>query len=433
MLEFFEKYLFPLLTRLGEARHLRAIRDGIVAILPLIIAGSFFLLLAQLPGSEPKEQWGAVQAFLNQHWHAFFQWYVLHHSLFLVPYLLTMKIMALYAAFSISASLAKTYDLDPITAGILGMASLLLTIVPQNLNGEWFLPLSQLGGQGLFLAIILGLFSAELYRVWEGWHLFDLPAGVPPSVVRAFSSIVPSLFLCAFLWGIRHLLGVDLQSWVLFFLKPIEKLGDTLTAVVVINIVIQLIWFAGIHGVSVMNALFLSLWMDYLAQNAHAMASGLPAPFITAHPFYQWFVWVGGSGTTLGLSFLLLFSKAKSLKSLGKLALVPSLCNINEPIIFGLPIVLNPIMAFPFITAPAVSGAIAYLAMKWSFVQKPYIWVPWTLPSPLGAFLCTGYDWRAVVLFGIIFFVSTMLYFPFFKQLEAHALMLEKGEALHEH
>lgn len=421
-----EKYLFPFLTKLGEARHLRAIRDGIVAILPLIIAGSFFLLLAQLPGSEPPETWGSVQKFLSAHGGYLFSWYVAHHDIFLVPYLLTMKIMALYAAFAVSAALAKTYSLDPVTAGLMGIASLLLTVAPQSVNGAWMLPLAQLGGQGLFLAILLGIASAEVYRVWEGWHLLELPPGVPPSVTRAFSSIVPTMFLVAAIWIVRHLLGIDLQSWILLVMKPIEKLGDTLAAVIVINVVIQLIWFAGIHGVSVMNAVFLSLWMDYLEQNAHAIASGLPAPFITAHPFYQWFVWVGGSGTTLGLSLLLFFSRSKSLKSLGKLALIPSICNINEPIIFGLPIVLNPIMAFPFVAAPVTAGTLAYLAMKIGLVSRPYIWVPWTLPAPIGAFLATGYDWRALVLFAVIFISTTLIYFPFFKQLEKGAMANEE-------
>lgn len=420
MTTLFERTLFPVLSRLGEARHLRAVRDGIVAILPLIVTGSFFLLLGQLPGSGPKSNWGPVEAALANSplTHSLFGWYVEHHAIFIIPYLLTMKLMSLYAAFTISASLAATYGLDPVSSGLMGMASLLLTLIPEHVNQQWMLPLGQLGGPGLFLAILLGLLSAEVYRIWEKWNIIRLPEGVPPSVSRAFSSVIPMALLVTVVWVIRHLLGIDLQAGILRGLAPIEKLGDSLFAVILITLIIHLIWLAGIHGVSVMNALFLSLWIDYLEQNAHAVASGLPPPYITAHPFYQWFVWIGGSGATLGLSLLLLVSSSKSLKSLGKLSLLPSLCNINEPIIFGLPIMLNPIMALPFLLAPTVSGIIAYLAMKYHLVHVPFVWVPWTLPAPLGAFLSTGYDWRALVLLGTNLVISTLIYYPFLKQLE---------------
>lgn len=415
-----EKYVFPALGRLGEQKHLRAIRDGIVAILPLIIVGSLFLLIAQLPGAGPESAWGPAEHFLDQNTrtHLIFRWYATHHQIFLTPYLLTMKLMALYAAFTISASLAQTYGLSPISGGLLGMSSLLITIMPSYANQAWTLPLDPLGGPGLFLAIILGLVSIELYHWWEGARFIKMPEGIPPAVTQAFSVVAPLAFLVTVLWIVRHVLGIDLQSWILVLLRPIEKLGDTLAAVIAINLAIHLIWLAGIHGVSVMNALFLSLWMDYLEQNAHAVASGLPLPYVTAHPFYQWFVWIGGSGATLGLAFLLIVSKSKSLKSIGKLAFFPSLFNINEPLIFGLPVVLNPTLAIPFLLAPTTAGTIAYLAMKYHFVTRPYIWVPWTLPAPFGAFLSTGYDWRALVLLAVNFAVTIFIYYPFVKQLE---------------
>lgn len=420
MMRALEKTLFPILTKLGEARHLRAIRDGIVAVLPLIITGSFFLLLAQLPGSGDEASWGPVEGYLqNAAWsHTAFAWYAAHHAIFLTPYLLTMKLMALFVAFTVSAALADSYGLDSVASGILSLSCMFVTVLPQNFGGQWFIPIQDLGGQGLFLAIILAIFCAEIYRIWEKGQWLKLPDGVPPAVVRAFSSVVPMSILVTFFWIIRDLLGVNLQGWVQVVFQPIEKLGDTLVAVILINLVIHLIWVAGIHGVSVMNAIFLSLWLDYLEQNAHAVAVSAPLPYITAHPFYQWFVWIGGSGATLGLVFLLLSSKAKNLRSIGKLAFLPSICNINEPIIFGLPIVLNPIMAIPFILAPTTVGVISYLAMKFDFVHKPFILVPWTLPGPLGAFLSTGYDWRALVLWGINFAIITIFYYPFFKMME---------------
>jgi len=416
MIAALENHVFPVLTRLSESKHLRAMRDGIVAILPLIITGSIFLLFGQLPGAGAPDKWGPVEQWLDRTsaTHLIFQWYVVHHAIFLIPYLFTMKLMALYAAFAVSAALAKSYDLDPVSSGLIAMASMLLTVVP--VNGA--IPIEQLGGAGLFLAIVIGLISAEVYRRTEKWNLIKLPDSVPPAVVRAFSSVVPMFGMVTFFWVICHLLGVNLASWITRLMQPIEKLGDSLVAVIVISLVIHLIWLAGIHGVSVMNAIFLPLWMSYLEQNASAAAAGAPLLYVTSHPFYQWFVWIGGSGATIGLCILLLISRKKSLRSLGKLAIVPSLCNINEPIIFGLPIMLNPIMAIPFLLAPTTAGVISYLAMKWNWVHRPYVWVPWTLPGPIGAWLSTGYDWKALILFAINLIVTTLIYYPFFKQLE---------------
>ncbi len=423
------KTFFAVLERLGESKHLKAVRDGIVAVLPLIIAGSFFLLLGQLPGAEPKKDWSSVDAFLNRSsfTHSAFQWYVLHHSIFLTPYFLTMDVISLYVAFSTAAALAKLYQFDPISNGLMGAGAFLLTMVPKEIGKQGlFLPLKEMGGTGLFLAIFFGIISVEVYRFWRKLHWIKLPETVPSSVLEAFYSMFPFLSLCAGIWVLRDLIGINLQAEFLVVLKPIEVLGDTLTAVILINLIIQLIWFIGVRGEAVVFTIMLPLWLDYLQKNANAVALGHPAPYITAFPFYQWFVWIGGTGSTLGLCFLLLMSRSTTLKSIGKVGIIPSLCNINEPVVFGMPIVLNPTMFIPFVLAPVSAGVLAYLAFQFHLVHRPYLWVPWTLPSPIGAFLACGYDWRAIVLNLVILFAATAIYYPFFKAIEKKCLEAEK-------
>ena len=140
------------------------------------------------------------------------------------------------------------------------------------------------------------------------------------------------------------------------------------------------------------------------------------APRFMTEQFFQWFVYIGGSGTILGLCILLAFmSKSSFGKTLGKAVIIPSIFNINEPIIFGLPIVLNPYFAIPFVVTPMVTGALTYFAMALHLVSRTIALVPWTLPGPIGAYMATGFDWRAAVLSIINVIISVVIYYPFFK------------------
>ena len=340
-----------------------------------------------------------------------------------------MGLIALFAAFGIAYNLAGTYELDGLTTGILSSSAFLLTVGIDRATfsgGEsaWALPLNKLGGQGLFVAIFCAFFTVEITRIIMAKKLFfSMPDGVPPAVTKAFASLVPGIAVLGIIWMMT--LSVDIHAKVADGLKPLVKTGDGLVAIITINLLLHLIWLTGIHGVSVINAVALPFWLKFLEENAAAQAAGQALPHVTSLPFYQWFIWIGGSGATLSLVILLITSKSDYLKKLGRVALLPSICNINEPIIFGLPIVMNPIIAIPFITAPIVSGVIAYIVVKVGIVQSPYIMAPWTLPAPLGAFVATGFDWKAIVLVIIIMFINGLIYYPFFKKIEQKALERE--------
>ncbi|NRT35215.1 PTS sugar transporter subunit IIC [Clostridium beijerinckii] len=397
-----EKYLLPPMTKLSEQRHLKAIRDGIVSTIPLIIIGSFFLVIAVPPNDWLKQ---LVAPYVNQ---------------IMFPYRLSMGIMALYASFGIAYNLAKSYKLDPLSGGSLGLAAFLLTNVPLNIDPNgWMLSLSSLGGSGMFTAIIMSIFAVEIFRVCKEKNLtIKMPKEVPTSVANSFAALIPAAFIIVPIWIIRDLLNFDIQKFVLSIFTPLVTAGNSLPGILVPILLITLLWGCGIHGDSVVGTVARPIWLAMLDANVAAQAAGQPIPNIAPEPFFQWFVWIGGSGATIGLVILMLGSKSRYLKDIARASLIPGICNINEPVIFGAPIMLNPLLIIPFVLGPLICGCVSYFAMTLNLVSKPVILAPWTLPAPIGAYLATGGDWRAIILVLINIAIVTALYFPFLKAYE---------------
>jgi cellobiose PTS system EIIC component len=409
--DFLEKFLMPPMTKLSEQRHLRAIRDGIISTIPLIIVGSFFLIIA----FPPVTKWAEAVA--------------PHIGKILIPYRLTMTLMSLYAAYGIGYSLAKSYKIDGVSGGVLALAAFILTSIPVAVEGiGWVLPMANLGGAGMFIAIIMSIFAVEVLRLTKKYNFtIKMPEGVPASVARSFESLVPAAIVIVSLWVVRVLLDFDIQAFIMDLFKPLVTAGNTLPGVLVPIILITFLWAAGIHGVSVVGAIARPIWVALLDANVEAVAAGQALPNIAPEPFFQWFVWIGGSGATLGLVVWMIFSKSKYIKSIGRASLLPGICNINEPIVFGAPIMLNPILAIPFIVGPVITGTLTYFAMYFNLISRPSILAPWTLPAPIGAYLATGGDWRSVVMVVINIVIMAAIYYPFFKAYEKKMLAEENS------
>ena len=397
-----DRYLIPVMTRPSEQRHLRAVRDGIIATIPLIIVGSFFMIIAFPPLPFLA---AAVKPYVKE---------------VLLVYRLTMGLMALYASHSIGYYLAKSYKLDGVSGGMLAMAAFLLTNVPVTYGDRGLaLLMENLGGGSMFVAIIMAIFAVEVLRFAKAKRFtIKMPDGVPDSVARSFEALIPAAVILPSVWAVRNVMGFDIHHFVLILFEPLVMAGNTLAGVLVPIIIISLLWSTGIHGDSVVGSVARPVWLVLLDQNIAAAAAGQPIPNIAPEPFFQWFVWIGGSGVTIGLVLLMLFSKAPYLKSIGRTALMPGICNINEPVIFGVPVMLNPLLFVPFLLAPVTIGILSYFIMHLGLVSKPYILVPWTLPAPVGAYLATGGDWRAIVLVVVNIAITTALYYPFFKAYE---------------
>ena len=416
--DFLDKKLSTPMAKLAEQRHLRAVRDGIISTLPLIIVGSLFIIIGIPP---LPENWEITQ-FLKA-----------NNGVIMLPYRMTMFIMTLYATWGIGYSLARSYKLDGVTGGVLSAMAFLLTIVPVSVpDVGWMMPMANLGGGGMFVGILMSIFAVEVFRFTTVKNFrLKMPEQVPASVARSFEALTPTAIIVLIIGSITYYAKFDWHTFFAKIVSPLLNATDTLPSVWILVILITFFWSFGIHGVSVVGSVARPLWLQLLDKNTAAAAAGEPLTAIAAEPFFQWFIWIGGSGCTIGLVIALtFFAKSTYGKQLGRTALVPGIFNINEPIIFGAPIVLNPTLIIPFIITPLVTATLAWIATSLGLVSRVVLTAPWTLPGPVGAFMATGGDWRASVLNVICILISIVIYYPFMKIYDNKLLAEEKGEAL---
>jgi PTS system cellobiose-specific IIC component len=211
--------------------------------------------------------------------------------------------------------------------------------------------------------------------------------------------------------------ALTLPKFLMQKLSFLVQASDTLPSAVLQVVLMMLLWSVGIHGMNVVSSVAYPLWQTNLQANMTAVAQGEAATHIVSEPFYHMFAHLGGSGATLPLVFMLLRSRSEQLRSVGKVALLPGVFNINEPVTFGVPIALNPVMVVPFMLAPAVIVSINFLAMSTGLVPVPTVQPPLTMPVLLGGFLASG-SWKGAALQAADLLVATMIYYPFFKMWE---------------
>lgn len=413
VLNWIETKMMPPMTKIGNQRHMKAIRNGVISTLSLILIGSFILVFANFPIPAVAE---FIAPFVPQ---------------LTIPFRITMGLMAVYASFSMGHSLSESYGLDGITGGVLSLGAFFTLTIPQNVDailtgaGEpglgWVMPMQFLGGAGVFSAILTMIIAVEVYRFFVTKKLvIKMPEGVPPAVIRSFEALLPGTVILIGLWIVRVVIGFDVNAAILAIFNPIAKvMGNNIFGIILPMLFIHLLWSAGIHGMSIIGSIVRPMWLMMLDANLAAVADGTPLnqlPYVAPEQFFQWTVTIGGAGATIVLVFLFLFTcKSKQLKSMGKLAAIPGIFNINEPMIFGVPLVMNPILAIPFILVPVVLCVISFVAIHFGLVNGFIANVPWTLPAPIGAFLSTGNDWKAIVLVAVNLTVATLIYYPFVK------------------
>lgn len=415
-LNFMEEKVAGPMSMVSEQRHVRAIRDGVISAIPFIIVGSLMLIIAAPP---VPEGW------------ALREWSTAHITSIMIPYRMTFGILALYVCFGVGSSLAKSYDLDPTTGGQLSVAAFLLSIIPLEIKDGWALSLGSMGADGLFPAMILAILAVETLRLCKKYHLtFRMPEQVPISVSRSFEAIIPAFLIMVVVSTISVVLRISLQDVIQQLLMPLVKAGDTLPGVLVPAFLTVFLWFFGISGDSVVGSVARPVWLQYLGDNANAVAAGGVPTHIAPETFFQWFVSIGGSGATGGLIIAaLICGRAKYTKSITRAAMIPSLFNISEPIMFGFPVMLNPFFIIPFILTPLVLCVVTWIAFSAGMVHLMTVQAPWTLPPPIGAFLATGGDWRAIILCLVNLAIATVIYFPFVRMYDRDELRKEREGA----
>lgn len=421
LMKWVEEKLVPPMAKIGTQRHLLAIRNGVVSTLSLILIGTFFMVFINLPFPG---------------WNEFIAPY---SATIVLPFRITMGLMAIYATFVMGSDLAKSYGLDSVTGGILSLGTFFMLQVPVNvLTPEeaplgWVLPMSSLGASGMFAGILSMIFAVEVYRFFKKRNItIKMPEQVPPAVARSFEALIPGAVILTTTWLIRSVAGFDVNAALLSLFEPLTNiLGNNLLGVLLPMFLIHLLWSFGIHGMSIVGAVVRPMWLIMLDENAKALADGTAAtklPYIAPEQFYQWTVTIGGAGATIVVSVLFLFfCKSKFLKEVGRFSIIPGIFNINEPMIFGAPMMLNPYMFIPFNLVPLVLTIVSYFAVKLKMVNGFTVLPTWTLPAPIGGYLSAGNDWRVVVLIVINTLIAFIIYYPFVKAYDKKMLSDEQN------
>lgn len=399
---FLQRRVVPALTALSENTCLAAIRAGMVAVAPLTIIGGLFMVVSflPLPGWERT-----VAAYL---------------PLLQIPVTATFGLLAVFVCFATAYDLGKRLKQEGlVSAAMATLVFLLLQLEPK----EQTLVMKGLGSAGLFTALLVALVTVYAQKFFNDRNLvIRLPASVPPVVYESFVSLVPMAVLVVGFWVIRFVLGVDLNQVVQTAFAPLVFALNTLPGILGYAFLVTLLWSVGINGDNALDALVAPIFLQFLAGNVEAATQGQPLPYATALGFFTTFVNVGGTGATLALALVLWNSKEPGFRKISRLSLPTQIFQINEPIFFGLPIVLNPLLMAPYIFNALLLTTGTYLLMEWHVIQKPFVNVPWTTPPIIGHYLVTGGDWKAAVWGVVSLGLAMAVYYPFAKAAERQRL-----------
>ncbi|EGT3615066.1 PTS sugar transporter subunit IIC [Clostridium perfringens] len=418
--EFMEKYFVPVAAKIGGQRHLVAIRDGFVTITPLIIAGSFAVLINNLGF---KWYQNLMNSFLPANWKDF------GGSIWNASF----GVMSLLVVCTISYHLARSYDKDGMSSAMVSLGSL---IILYTLNPDGTMPMTYLGGSGLFVAIIVAIVATEIFTRLLGNPklVIKMPNGVPPAVAKSFAALFPSIIVLVIAAAVKYIFvgfGVTNIHESLFMLiqKPLQGALSSYPGLMILVFMQQLLWFFGLHGSNILAPVINAVLLPLTEANMHAAQQGLTPEFIVNSQFLDSFVNMGGSGVTIALliAIFLVGRKSKTQMMIAKLGTAPGCFNINEPVIFGMPLVLNPIYFIPFIIAPMVTGTIAYFLTFIGFVPKVTIMANWTMPPVFGAFLSTNSLMGALTAL-ICIAVAVLIYIPFVMIATREELKLEQSQ-----
>ncbi|WP_413283611.1 PTS sugar transporter subunit IIC [Vibrio sp. MA40-2] len=416
--DFIENKIAPVAGAFASQRHVSAIRDGFIGGMPFMIVGSFLLVFA-FPPFSAETSFGFGQWWISMSQQYFDQ--------IMTPFNMTMGIMSCYISVGIAYNLANHYKLDALPTGLLSLMTFLLVAAPME-DGK--LSAAFMGGTGIFTTIILSIYVTELTRFLKMRNIgIKLPEQVPEKIRQSFDLLIPALVVIFTIYPLNLFLqgqlDMILPAAIMSLFAPLISASDSLPAILLAAFLAHALWFAGIHGAAIVGGIMAPFWLVNLGLNQDALAAGteLPATFI--EPFWSFFITLGGSGATFALVLLYLRSKSVHLRSIGKLCAVPTLFNINEPVIFGSPIVMNPVLFIPFVGAPMINATIAYIAVQTDLISKTISLVPWTAPAPIGAAWGAGWEINNGLLVIGLIILDLVIYYPFFKIYEKQLIAEE--------
>ncbi|HWO78066.1 MAG TPA: PTS cellobiose transporter subunit IIC [Bacillus sp. (in: firmicutes)] len=426
MFEKLSKYLVPIAGRLNNNRYLSVLRDAFMLAFPLTIFGSIFVVLTNLPFLDKLMSEGALTNF---------------RDMFGIASSATMGIMSVFVVFGIGYYLSKSYDVEAIFGGAIALVSFLILtpFMIQTESGEvvtGVIPLDRLGAKGMFLGMLTAFLATEIYRrIVQKNITIKMPSGVPPAVAKSFAALIPAFITLTIFLGINilvtQLFNTNIHDVIYKAIQaPLVGLGSGIIPTLIAVFFIQILWFFGLHGQVIINSVMDPIWNTLMIENLEAYTAGDAVPNIISKPFIEIYtVGMGGTGMTLAVVFaLLLFMKSRQMKQVGKLGLGPGIFNVNEPIIFGLPIVMNPIIIVPWILAPMIVTLVTYFAMSTGLVPPPTgVAVPWTVPIFINGIMATN-SLAGGILQLVNMTIVFVIWFPFLKTLDRINIQKEKEE-----
>ncbi|AUJ32590.1 MAG: PTS sugar transporter subunit IIC [Liquorilactobacillus nagelii] len=469
--DFVNQKVLPPIMKFVNTKPITALKDGMVYALPFIIIGSIFLILSNIPITS------VANALKASGWSAVFS----------QAYTASFGLISVWASIGIAYVYVRNEGYEPLPAGLTSLSAFLILQFLQvdnpliatmgksgsgiaNAAGSTVMSGSQvaqhidklphalqtflsapvtntinitwLGGQGMIAAIIIGILVGWSYTkmLKAGWKI-TLPEQVPANVANQFTAMIPagviltvSMLLYAFF---KMVMSTDLLQLIYKLLQtPLQGLSDSLGGALIIAFLVPFFWFFGVHGGLIMGAITSGLLIPNTFDNASLYHAGklslANGAHIVTNEFYNNFINLTGSGITIGLVIFTLYAaRSAQMKSLGKIELVPALFNINEPFLFGLPLVMNPFLAIPFFLTPVIVALTTYLVIYFGIVPPLNgVAAPWTTPPIISGFLIGG--WKMAIWQAIVLVMSTAIYFPFAKKYDNYLLAQEQAKVAKE-
>ncbi len=416
--------MLPFAEALSKNRYLGAIRDAFVTIMPIIIGCSLCTLLncVFLGKGNYFDQWFGFQG--NE----------------IVSMLGSigsagMNIMTLLVVFLIARNLSRSYELDADTISVTAVVAFLtITVFGSGAKAGEYIRTYYLGAAGLFTGFIASILTVEIMRKLMSIKalVIKMPDSVPTGIARSFNGMIP-VILTMFIFGLVRLLtnalGYPLNDLIFNFLQqPLAAIVTSPIGLVVIYIFYMLLWGFGIHSAYIIGQPILEpIYLANLTANVALISKHAAATNVLTKPFTDSFMFMGGAGNMIALVLaILIVSKRKDYRQIAKLGFVPSLFNISEPIMFGLPVVMNPILIIPMVLVTLVGLGIGYIATITGFMGYTYVMTPWTTPPLIGAFLSTGGSIGALITAAVVLVLSVLIYMPFVKAMDKAEEKLEE-------
>ncbi|MGG5358921.1 MULTISPECIES: PTS sugar transporter subunit IIC [unclassified Enterococcus] len=408
-------------TKINELRYIKVIKNAFAALLPVIITGAFGTLFSAMV-FDAENGLARISAlrFLAE----------LKPIASSISYV-TLSFLTIYAVFLIGIELAKLNKVKGIFPGVIAVMSYLavnptvyefmdgdVTVVAENVLARQYTDT-----KGLFLGMFIAILSVELF-CWLGRQeklQLKMPDTVPTNVAASFSALSPTIItvsaMATFGFVVKELTGLYVYDIIYNIIqRPLEGMVQGLPGILLLMFIAQVFWVIGIHGNQMVKPIREPLLLAAIAVNTEAFEAGREVPNIITMPFWDMYMSMGGSGVTIGLLIaIFMVGKREDMRQISKLSFAPGIFNINEPVIFGMPIMLNPILAIPFIITPLVTGTIGYFATSLGFAARAVVMVPWPMPPIVNAYLATAGDIGAVATQIVCILVSIVIYLPFVK------------------